>query len=403
MGAHGGTKSKTGSGAAMRLDGGWRYILRLLEGLRLQRPGLEITCYLGAPVHITFAQDRPTETLSKLGVRVAAWPELPDAPPDGKFRPLRQWRYRKAQRDYQSWLQHFDGYGVVFFAWPYWLECPSLHSRIFFIPHDFNYLHFMGSFNMAPADAVRQKQLHQAWLRQGTPLVSTQFIADELQRGFPDTQTKPQVIPLARLSDQARLHDDEAHQIVSELGINGDYLLSVNNTAYHKNIGQVLGAYYYVLEKHPNIKLVLVGHNTQGAGGAMRTPWYVDVESEALAQQVISLGMRSDRQVAALIQNARLVINASLYEAGNGSGLDAWALGAPVVMSDIPPFREHLVTLGVQAELFHPRCCFSIRDAICRVLDDPQRAASMVDVSRSAMQRYDWSQVANQYLQAFGL
>ncbi len=149
----------------------------------------------------------------------------------------------------------------------------------------------------------------------------------------------------------------------------------------------------------------MVGHNTHGASGAMRTPWYVDVDTEAPVEsnQVISLGMRSDEEVAGLIQGARMVINASLYEAGNGSGLDAWALGTPVVMSDIPPFREHIQRLGVRAELFHPRCCFSIRDAILRVLDDESRAAVMVQESKRQMDKYTWTEVAQNYLGAFEL
>lgn len=381
--------------------GGWRYLMRLLEGVRDERPDLEITCYLGSPVHITFADDRPAEFLEKLGVHVASWPDLPEPPPVGKFRPVRKWRFDKSQSEYRRWLKHFDQYEVVFFAWPYWLECPETSARVVFIPHDFNYLHFMGAFNMAPADAQRQKQLHQVWLERGTPIVSTQFIADELRRGFPQSTPAPQVVPLARLSNQAQLPQAEAAEIVRTLGICDDYVLSVNNTAYHKNIGQILGAFHYVLEKHPQLKLLLVGHNTQGATGSLRTPWYVDLQ--ATEPQVISLGMRSDREVAALIQQSRLVINASLYEAGNGSGLDAWSLGAPVAMSDIPAFREHLSTLGVQAELFHPRCCFSIAEAIERVLNEPARAAEMIEASRLAMQKYTWRDVAKQYLRVFGL
>lgn len=381
--------------------GGWRYVMRLLEGLRSQRPSLDITCYLGSPVHITFAEDRPNEYLAKLGVRVSNWPDLPEPPPQGKFRPVRKWRYEKSQKEHERWLKHLDDYDVVFFAWPYWLKCPDTRSRVVFIPHDFNYLHFMGAFNMAPADAQRQKRLHEQWLARGTPIVSTQFIAEELHRGFPQANVTPHVIPLARLSDQVRLSEAEVLEVVQGLGIAAPYLLSVNNTAYHKNIGQILGAFHCVLEKYPQLKLVLVGHNTQGATGTMGNPWYVDLESNS--PQVISLGMRSDREVAALIQGARLVINASLYEAGNGSGLDAWSLGAPVAMSEIPAFREHLTTLGVQAELFHPRCCFSIADAICRVLGDPQRATEMTEVSRAAMQKYTWDAVAKEYLRVFEL
>lgn len=384
--------------------GGWRYLTRLVGGLRRQRPGLQVTCYLGRSINVLFGDnDDPVDLLESTGAIASTWPDLPEPPPANKFRPIRKWRYAEAQKDFQKWLRHFEEYDAVFFAWPYWMECPDLRTRLYFIPHDFNYLHFMGAFNMAPADAQRQKLLHADWLRRATPIVSSQFIADELKRGFPAYSGSTHVIPLSRLSVDCRMHNSQAAQQLAKLGVEGDYLLSVNNTAYHKNIGQLLSAFHYVLERHPNLKLVLVGHNTDGASGLMRTPWYVDVAERTHTSQVISFGMRNNDEVTALMQGARMVINPSLYEAGNGSGLDAWALGTPVVMSDIPPFREHLTTLGVQAELFHPRCCFSIRDAICRVLEDASLAASMVATSRSAMERYDWLQVADQYLRVFEL
>ncbi len=197
--------------------GGWRYLIRLLEGIRSQRHDLDIACYLGWPVLATFAEDRPRERLEALRVGVRDWPDLPEAPPANKFRPVRKWRYEKAHRDYHRWINHFNEYDAVFFAWPYGLACPDLSTRLFFIPHDFNYLHFMGAFNMAPADAQRQKAWHAEWLTRGQPIVSTQFIADEIKRGFPGHATKPHVIPLARLSDQCRLDETAAKQIVSRL------------------------------------------------------------------------------------------------------------------------------------------------------------------------------------------
>lgn len=378
--------------------GGWRYCLRLAEGLSRQRPELELTCYLGSQVTTTFAGDEPLARLAEAGVVSQAWPELPERPAK-KRRWWRTFKYHQAHRHFDKWLQHFDQYDLVFFAWPYLLECPETSARVAFIPHDFNYLHFMGTFNMAPADAERQYAQHARWLQRGTPIVSTNFIADELQRAFPQCRQRPRVVPLARLSDQNRLPSDQARQIVQRLGIDGDYMLSVNNISHHKNLGQVLSAFHYVQANYPDMRMVIVGHNTLGVQGYVPTPWYVD--QNAVGGHVLSLGMRSDLEVAALIQCARLVINASLYEAGNGSGLDSWALGTPVVMSEIPAFCEHISTLGVRAELFHPRCCFQIRDAILTTLRETERIAEQVAISQAAMQKYNWDDVARQYLDAF--
>lgn len=378
--------------------GGWRYCLRLAQGLTRQRPDLEVTCYLGPQVLTTFADDEPQLRLANAGVGYASWPELPERPAK-KRRWVREFKYQQAHKKFDQWLKHFDQYDLVFFAWPYLLECPETSARVAFIPHDFNYLHFMGTFNMAPQDARRQHAQHARWLQRGTPIVSTNFIADELQRAFPEFQERPRVIPLARLSDQSQLPPETAARIVRELGIEGDYLLSVNNISHHKNLGQVLSAFHYVQSGYPDLRLIIVGHNTAGIRGDVTTPWYVD--QHATRGNVMSLGMRSDLEVAALIQLARLVINASLYEAGNGSGLDAWSLGSPVAMSDIPPFREQMSTLGVHAELFHPRCCFQIRDAIFNTLRDSDRIAKQVASSQVAMQSYSWDHVAQQYLQAF--
>lgn len=378
--------------------GGLRYCLRLAEGLIAQRPDLELTCYVGTQVLTVFGEDSVRGKLAGLGIRCRPWPELPSRPAR-KRRWYRLMKYHRAQADYAKWLQHFNEYQLVFFAWPYSLECPELNSQIAFIPHDFNYSHFFGALNMAPDAARQQWEQHSRWLQRAHPIVSSNFIADELSRIFPQVSERACTIPLARLSDHDRLPEVAARSLIESLGIQGEYILSLNNVSYHKNLGQVLGAFHYVRQTHPHLSLVIAGHNTTGIRGNMNTPWYVD-PSEHDAN-VLGLGMRTDQEVTALIQCARLVINASLYEAGNGSGLDAWALGTPVAMSDIPPFQEHMTTLGVQAELFHPRCCFQIRDAILATLNDSPAVASRVAESREAMARYDWEKVAQHYLAAF--
>lgn len=387
--------------------GGWRYVRRLAEGLRGVDPHLEITCYLGPQVDAVFASDRPRESLQAMQVSVLDWrdPTPPGEPRKGHGvkRWLQHRKQRQERRDqnerYDQFIAELDKHDVVFFAWPYFMASPVLKTAMAFIPHDFNYAHFTGLF-IATRPAYESLLVqHEYWLRIAHPVVSSPFIAGELKRVFPQSNRDPRVIYLSRLGSHPPVEPLRAKQIVADLGVEGDYILNLNNITPHKNLGQVIGGFYHCLESHPDLKLIVAGFGTEGIRGRANNPLYIDNCEENW--NVASLGLVSDEQVTALIQCSRLVINASLYEAGNGSGLDAWALGTPVAMSSIPPFLEQMEFLGVEACVFDPRCCYQIRDAILNILNEPEQAAKSAERSRLAMDRYDWQTVAQHYRQFF--
>jgi glycosyltransferase involved in cell wall biosynthesis len=102
-----------------------------------------------------------------------------------------------------------------------------------------------------------------------------------------------------------------------------------------------------------------------------------------------------------LIQCAAVVVSSSLYEAGNGPGLDAWGCGTPVAMSDIPAFIEHLEVLGVRAQIFNPHSPQDIAEKIAFILDNPDDALADAEYSRTSMKRMTWENTAAGYLHAF--
>jgi glycosyltransferase involved in cell wall biosynthesis len=297
------------------------------------------------------------------------------------------------------WAREVEQHDVAFFAWPYGIDVPKLSLPMAFIPHDLNYTHFVGAFVDSPSSWHHTRALHAEWLRRAHPVVSSQGIADELRNEFPLSQTPTEVIPISHLSSRGKLDDATAREIVQGLGVQNKYVLCLNNVSAHKNLGQVLSGFHYVQKKHPDLQLVLSGPGTSPLNGECRSPFYLDLDVQA--DSILGLGNRTDLEVKALIQCAIAVVNGSLYEAGNGSGLDAWALGTPVVMSAIPSFLEHLRVLDVRAETFHPRCCFEIADALLRVLDNPARAQHNAKISQIAMQHYPWSRVGERYAEFF--
>jgi glycosyltransferase involved in cell wall biosynthesis len=103
----------------------------------------------------------------------------------------------------------------------------------------------------------------------------------------------------------------------------------------------------------------------------------------------------------ALIQCARVVVSSSLYEAGNGPGVDAWARAIPVAMSDIPPFIEHIKVQDVKAQVFDPRNPQDIANKIDAILSNPEKATEDALYSQSVLKNFTWEKVAEKYLAVF--
>jgi glycosyltransferase involved in cell wall biosynthesis len=57
--------------------------------------------------------------------------------------------------------------------------------------------------------------------------------------------------------------------------------------------------------------------------------------------------------------------------------------------------------LGTRAAFFDPRDPRDTARVLLEAIRDPQKRAADVEVSRAALQRYDWSEVARQYLAVF--
>ena len=106
----------------------------------------------------------------------------------------------------------------------------------------------------------------------------------------------------------------------------------------------------------------------------------------------------TDEELNYLIKESEFTINTSIYDAGNGSGLDAWQVGSPVVMSNIPAFKEHLNFLKVKAVMFDPNNHFDISKKMIHTLKLSKRKKNqMILISKKNIGKYDWKKVVNNY------
>jgi glycosyltransferase involved in cell wall biosynthesis len=395
--------------------GGWRYALMLACALKRQSSRSRVT------VHYRARRLPPggLATLQSAGVEVARLPRLPLQRSPWPLTPkrftglkaidkgcnfLRQ-RWKEATRGHRSHslARSLAYHDVVHFAWPYDLDPPPLTVPMSFIPHDFIYTHEFGVANYQQRDWLATRQAHERWLASATPIVSSDFIAGELQRTFPESRRPLDVVYLSSLNPmpETGIAPAVVEEVRRRFELPARFMLCPNNVMPHKNLAGAIAALWHVRQAGNDVKLIVCGVETEGIRATVASPLYADRTDSQTDWDMRGLGLVSDADVLALMRAAALVINPSLCEAGSGSGLDAWGCGCPVALSDIPAFRDQVRFLGTHAEFFDPRDPRDIARAVLRVFSDKEGVARHVEESRAAVARYGWDEVATRYRAVF--
>jgi len=395
--------------------GGWRYIYLLIKNIIKYRPNYNITIFIDK-----FDNIEDIEKIKKLNVELKKIYTKTSHQYKYKskfklkkinklYNNIRKiiYKIKKSKTNITSILNSniLDTYDIVFFAWPYGIEAPNIKKPIFFIPHDFIFTHFFGlhTFNVYSHEFwTGHYTLMKTFIdKKAHAIVSSNYIADEFKKTFPDYEKKVEVIHLSSFNDYYHFSKHEINLVLKKYDIEHQYILYANNWTLHKNMQVIIGAYYYVKQLYPDIKIIITGHNTEGIRCKCNSPLYWDHVKEEEDYDIKSLGLIPEKDFLAIMQGSKMVVNSSLSEAGSGSALDAWKMGVPTVLSDIPPFREQTDFLGTKSEFFDPRNSKDAALAIIRILNNPEKVYIDALASSKAIKKYTWKDVANLYIQLF--
>lgn len=185
------------------------------------------------------------------------------------------------------------------------------------------------------------------------------------------------IIPNA-VGDWVRLPGQKPARAVDD-----EFFLLVGSPSAHKNIGAALTGFRTYRSSGGRVGLVLAG-----AAHASLTATTADA-----VDGVQSIGRVTDEELAWLYQHCKAFLFPSTYEGFGIPPIEAQAVGAPVLASDIPALRE--VLNRESALWFAPEEPTQIARALAIVGDDPARMAQLSEEGRRNADRFSWQDSAS--------
>jgi glycosyltransferase involved in cell wall biosynthesis len=180
----------------------------------------------------------------------------------------------------------------------------------------------------------------------------------------------------------------ESEACRTHLALPESFLLAVGHLEQRKNYARLVEALARLRDGGSPQSLVIVG-NDGGNGGAIRAA----VERNGLSEHVRILSGVSDAELAALYELSRLVVFPSYYEGFGIPILEAMAAHRPLVVSDIPVFRE--LTEGKGA-YFPPHDAAAMAATLADVLGDRERQAALVAYGERRVLDFTFERLADQ-------
>lgn len=169
------------------------------------------------------------------------------------------------------------------------------------------------------------------------------------------------------------------------LQLTGPYALAVGTVNTHKNHARLVRGFASIAREVPHT-LVIAGRPDAAAGEVAEA-----IRETGIGDRVRLLGYTPGEHLPALLAEADLLAQPSLYEGFGLPVLDAMAAGTPVACADASALPE---AAGDAAEYFDPRNVCSIADALGRVLASEERRDALRAAGKRHVAGFTWQTTA---------
>ena len=230
--------------------------------------------------------------------------------------------------------------------------------------------------------------IRRAVARGATLHTGSEFVAEEIEeiygRGL-RAAGRLVVIPLGvpTLGDAA-----EMPAAVAEVLRGAPFIVAIGTLEPRKNFAHLVGAFGALATRHPDLRLVIAGHD-----GPARPEIEAAVARLAVGvrERVVLAGGVTDAGRRALLENATLLAYPSIYEGFGFPVLEAMTAGIPVVAARAGSIPE---VAGDAALLFEPTNEEALAAEMERVISDATTRTELIARGRDRVHAFSWDHTA---------
>jgi glycosyltransferase involved in cell wall biosynthesis len=180
--------------------------------------------------------------------------------------------------------------------------------------------------------------------------------------------------------------DQGTEQVRSKFALPSEFLLSVGHFEPRKNYLRLVDAIALLRDRGSDVHLVIVG-NDSGERQAVAER----ICARNLHSHITLLSGLSDVEVRSIYRMSSLLVFPSLYEGFGIPLLEGMAAGVPLVMSDIPVFREITEDRGFYFPATSSEAMAHVIDSAMGAQENRQRA---VEYGRERIRDFSFEQIA---------
>jgi glycosyltransferase involved in cell wall biosynthesis len=171
-----------------------------------------------------------------------------------------------------------------------------------------------------------------------------------------------------------------------------DFILYVGQQSDYKNIRRLGDAHQKLLEKHPNLGLILVGKKN---ASALKNEAYF---ASKKYRNILFTGFLPNSQRDWLYTRAKAYIFPSLMEGFGLPGLEAMGYGAPVISSNATCLPE---IYGDAALYFDPLNTLDMTNTIEKVISSEKLRNQLIKKGHQQLKKYSWLHMAKETHQLY--
>lgn len=222
--------------------------------------------------------------------------------------------------------------------------------------------------NFSSWQKIWRDQIHSRLLkRAGHVICESRYVKSDIIRFYGVPEQRVDVIPAPPqqhfLSD---LSSEQLRAARDRLRLPDKFLVYPAHYWAHKNHLRLIEAFRLVVNEAPDLKLVLTGKKIDDYETVVNA-----IDKAQLNDHVCHLGFIDLEDLHAVYQDAMALVMPSLFESISIPIYEAFQVGTPVAASNILAIPEQVGDAGV---LFDPTSVVSIKDAILRIVWDPELA-----------------------------